>query len=130
MMDDDLDMSDCVDLMSGDSVTRRRYGEQTIDPTQGLVIPGATTDLVFSAQVTPATGKDLQRLPEGQRTTRAIRVLTTTSLETATSDPSSTSSRRRADLVLYQGGQFEVQHVARWDAQGNFYDVIATEVRR
>lgn len=129
MTDPDLDLSDCVDLLARDTVTRRRYADQSVSG-EGLVVPGATTDLLFDAQVTPATGRDLQRLPEGQRTTRAIRVITTVELRTAVTDPGAATSRKRADAILYDDSQFEVQNVQAWTSQGGFYDAVATEVRR
>lgn len=127
----DTDLSDCVDELSADTLTRRRTSADQTVTGEGLVVPGATTDLRFQAQVTPATPKDLQRLPEGQRTSRAIRVITTTDLQVARSDPNSATSRRRGDLLVDEAGAtFEVGSVSHWTTHGQFFDAVAAEVRR
>lgn len=127
-----IDLSDCVDMLAQDELVRvRTDADQTVNGT-GLIVPGATSEFEFLGQFTPATGDDLQRLSEGQRAPGTMRLITTTDIRTALTDPNSSSSRRRADLIRSKatGRTYEVADLARWSVDGKFYDAVCTEVRR
>jgi hypothetical protein len=78
----------------------------------------APAALVTRGSVTPAKHDDLQRLPEGRRADRVLRVLTSTELRLAP----------QADRVLYRGEEFEVGFVSPWHV-GNFYDALIIRVQ-
>lgn len=83
----------------------------------GVWTPAAATAFTLQASATQASGRDLQRLPEGRRTTGGIRLITTTEL-------------RVGDRVTWQGSDYEVGAVANWSAVGGFWDAIASQVER
>lgn len=87
------------------TVTRRTSGGYD----QGRALP--TTDASFSvvAAVAPASGNDLQRLPEGRRTIDSKIVFTPTELLTGAQ-----GGTYEADWIAIDGGSWECQHVEKW----------------
>lgn len=113
------DMSDVVDSMITDAyaVTRRTPSSYVDGRLQ------ASTDTVFEilASVQPATGRDLQRLPEGMRTAETRVIYTTSELLTqgASQDP---------DIIAIEGFAYEVQTVEQWVQVGNYYKALAQKM--
>lgn len=100
-------------------VTRRPRGGYV----NGVATVGATSTFMIQASVQPASGKDLERLPEGRRSLSTMVIFTTTKLVTG-----GQSSPNDADLVLIEGAPWEIQHVEQWAQQGEtgtFYRCIA-----
>lgn len=80
--------------------------------------------VVIRASVQPAKERDLERLPEGQRTKGAIRVFSKDAIYTADE-----GAGRRADRITHAGRHWEVATVDHWD-HGSLahYDAICTLV--
>jgi hypothetical protein len=90
----------------------------------GRYRPGTSSTFTISASVQPARGRDLLRLPEGQRTREVIAIFTATALQTAAAPGGAT-----ADAITFQGSQYEVQTVEYWFQAGGFYKALALKVQ-
>lgn len=114
-----LPLAGAVDALSSDTITveRRSVNVPAYDAT-GAYIPQADVDLptpaTIVASVTPAIGRQLDRLPEGRRTGAGIRIITTGDLQLG-------------DVVTWNGRRFEVGSRADWSAVGGFIDCLATQ---
>lgn len=100
-------------------VTRRPRGGYV----NGVATTGITSTFSIQASVQPASGRDLERLPEGRRALSTTIIFTTTKLITG-----GQNSPNDADLVLIEGAPWEIQHVEQWAQQsetGTYYRCIA-----
>lgn len=113
------DMSDVVESMITDTyaVTRRSASVYADGRLQDPV------DQIFSinASVQPATGRDLQRLPEGTRTAEVRAIFTTSELLTQGVDQS-------PDVLAIEGFAYEVQTVEQWGSVGNYFKALAMKI--
>lgn len=89
---------------------------------KGRYVPGATTELEIVASVQPAGGRDLQRLPEGQRTRETIAVWSPNEIRTAND-----AAGAAADRIEWQGRTYEVQLVEPW-VPGQYWRAIAAKM--
>lgn len=69
----------------------------------------APDEFEVTASVQPATGRDLQRLPEGRRTEETKTVITTTRLQVG-----GQGAEYEADRVVIDGAEWEAQNVKDW----------------
>lgn len=99
-----------ADFAQAITLKRRAAGTTTL----GRYTPGAQTTSTISGAVVPATGKDLERLPEGMRARATIRIILETEL-IVHPDP---------DEIVWLGSTYEVQHAAPW-SPGTFWDCLA-----
>ncbi len=83
---------------------------------------GSDTDTAFTGSIQPARGRDLERLPEGMRSTEAIRIITRTALQLSAPDT------QRPDQCDYGSNTYEVGHVERWTSTPDVYDAIAVRL--
>lgn len=114
-------------LLGAATITRRRRAAGTRAAT-GYWTPGAATDTSIVASVQPATGEDLQVLPEGLRTARGIRVFTSSELRTADPTVGTTSDELViAGLYGIDSGTYQVQLVKAFLHRGlQHHDAVAT----
>jgi hypothetical protein len=102
------------------TVARRATGSLA----QGRYTPASpTTFTIPDAVVSPATGRDLLRLPEGVRTREVLAILSTVELRTANEHAATP-----ADVVTYKGRAYEVQTVEDWTDNGGFWRALAAKV--
>jgi hypothetical protein len=87
----------------------------------GVAQPPTSNAFKITANIQPSSGAQLQRLPEGLRTSETITIWTPTELHVQQRD-------RLPDLVEYNGKIFEVQHVKDWQENGNFFECVAVRV--
>lgn len=87
------------------TVTRTARGSVT----RGKVSAGSTSSVTITATWHPASGRDLDRLPEGRSENDTRVVYTTTELYVGGQD-----ADYEADKVSIGGDIWEVQHVERW----------------
>lgn len=93
------------------TITRRRYGAGSYDSSGDFVAGAVSTDPI-EASVQPAKGEDMELLPEGFRTSTAIRFYTNAELRTADAD-----NTTQPDEVVVSGlrgiddGTYQVQLV-------------------
>lgn len=101
---------------------------QVEQPNTGAYVNGTWTPdaapqaVTIRMSVQPATDKDLQILPEGERTRRVLKGYTVTPLDTA-EEP----EVKRGDVILYDNTRFEVHHVERWIGDLSHYKVLMVE---
>lgn len=95
-------------VLAEETLTIDRPGATTY--TLGRAADGADTQATIAATVQPATGRDLLRLPEGQRSEETVLVL-------------SLGELRLRDRFTRGGSTYEIKHVKPWG--GSFYDALA-----
>lgn len=117
------DLSDVITTLATETVSVARPAASSYNSDGILVVGGTASTFSAAAVVVPATGKDLQRLPEGFNTREVVALLTAAELRTA-SDVAGT----RADVVTLTEGTYEVFHVENWKRSGNFYRSLAMKV--
>lgn len=91
--------------------------------TDGEFVKPTPDTITVDMSVQPLTMKEIQNLPEGQRTKRAFKAYCAAEMFTAnqvTGVP--------ADIVAYDGSQFEVQGTERWVGDFNHWKIVMVEV--
>lgn len=83
------------------NVSRGKFSDET-----GMYEGGKKEKITIDAVVRPSLGKDLQRLPESQRTSEIIKIYSKEKLLT-----SNEALSRTADCVEYRGCTYQVQNV-------------------
>jgi len=102
----------------------RNSGSGGYSDTNGMYIEGKKESLKFDVVVRPASGKDLLRLPEGQRTKEVIRIYSKERLFTAQD-----SLSKVADCVEYRGCTYQVDNVSdNTSTDLNHFKSLATKV--
>lgn len=91
----------------GEDVTLTRYAAGSY--VNGTYVPGATAVSTIKMSVQPVRGEELLNLPEAQRTSKMMKGYSAVLLHTAKTSPS-----EKADLITWQGVQYEVQAVEQW----------------
>lgn len=114
------DLSDVIELLQSDSYVVTRPDPVVLVNGRRAAGTSSTFTIVASAQ--PASGRSIQGLPEGLRSSESMDVFTKTELRQARPD-----AGIDADTILIDGAVFEVVNVKRWNKLGNFYR--ATVVR-
>lgn len=89
---------------------------------KGVHQPGESSTFGIVASVQPASGRDLLRLEEGQRTRETITVFTPDDLRTADE-----AAGTPADRIEWQGSLYEVQLVENW-TPGRFRKALASKI--
>lgn len=102
-----MNLSGLVESFSTGSYAVTRTTARTIK--NGRAVAGTTSTITITASVSPATGMDLNKLPEGRRTSGAIAVFTTTQLRIG-----GVGDGFEADVVAANGSTWEVAHVETW----------------
>lgn len=92
---------------TGTYTVTRRVAETYVD---GLPVAGSPSTLSVRAVIQPATGRDLQQLPEAQFGTEIRKMFTTVEIMTRT-------PTHAPDVVTIDGESWEVINVARWQAR-------------
>jgi len=105
----------------GRSVTLKRYAAPTLSATTGRYTRSSSTDSSIVAAYYPATGEQLKRLPENQRTEWTLAIHTKVALQTA-----SAPAGAQADRLVIGGDTFEVVSVKAWDSDG--WEALAQKV--
>jgi hypothetical protein len=114
-----MDLSGAIADLATGNYQLARVTAGSWSQTTGEYTAGATTLSTIEAVIVPASGRQLQRLPEAQRSTEAIAIYTATALRTAE------ASGAPGDRVTYGGRVFEVQSVKPWNEAGGFCEAIA-----
>lgn len=102
-----MDVAGLISSFSSGTYTVTRRAAATI--TTGRAVAGATSSVTITASVQPASGRDLQRLPEGRRAIETLTLFTTTQLLVG-----GQGAANEADLVTIGGKVYEVQLVETW----------------
>jgi hypothetical protein len=74
------------------------------------------------ASVQIAKSEELMKLEENRRTRLALKIYTTTQLQTG-----SVKNAEQPDIIEYKGDDFQVDFVDDWYEEGGYFKVIATK---
>lgn len=112
-----VNLAGAVRLMSEPvKITRHRRAAGSYSAAGEYVDGAPDADLALNASVTPVTGKDLDRLPEGSRQRGAIQIfITAADGDLALAD---TNPLQQADRVTYNNQTWQVEHVDDWRIGG------------
>lgn len=105
------------------AITLTRYGVGAYSDTTGQWVPGASTDSTLDAVVQPSTPKEIQALPENERTREAITVWTREELKT-----SDVVGSEQADQIAWKGRQYKAQVKTDWTSQAGYCQTVATRL--
>lgn len=115
----DLEAEDILQDLGQSTYTVTRRAAASF--TSGIAAAGATSTFTITAAIWPASGRDLQRLPELRRTIETRAGVTTTQLLVG-----GQGSSNEADLITIDGVLWEVQTCSTWDANTpNFWAFTA-----
>lgn len=89
--------------------TRRRYPAATRD-ANGFLVRGTPVDTTIRAAVQPASGRQLERLPEGLRS--AVTKVAYTFADLRTADQ---ATAQQPDEMVVDGEVFQVERVVTYD---------------
>lgn len=76
---------------------------------KGRFTPGSTTPINFTASIQPATGDELDALPEGLRENGMYRLYTDFALRTVNE-----STKKPADVIDYNSKKYKIVQVEPW----------------
>lgn len=100
-------------------ITRRAAGSFV----DGIFVPGAQSTLSIAAVVQPAPEKQLLPLPEGERSTEGILIVSVVPLQTGDAEALTV-----ADEVSWNDDVYKVVSVEDWSRQMNLYQALAVRV--
>jgi hypothetical protein len=117
------DLSDAVAMLASGSYTVTRPVAASL--VDGWAVPGLSAVQTFAivASVQPASGRDVERLPEGLRDRETMALFTATELRVAVP-----ASGLPGDRLEVDGFTFEVHAHERWAALGNFHRYVILKV--
>lgn len=105
-------------LMSETIEIQRRTGSFVA----GAWVAGSAATSTVRANVQPASGDDLRRLPEGQRRDEVMRIYTKDAVRMTTPPATPGGVGEMADLIAWGGRTYEIVEVKNWG--GAFYEAL------
>lgn len=116
-----LDVTDVVaDFATETLIVTRASAAPTY--VHGKLVPATATTFNTAAHVQPSGGRDVLRLPEGQRSREAITVWSVADLAVAV------EGGPKGDRFTWNGNTYEVQAIKAWRAAGGFCESVCTRV--
>jgi len=79
---------------------------------KGSWVEGTAVDTTFEGTAQPASGKAMELLPEGKRSTEAIQVFAPIEIEFT---PADDREQRSGDRIIWKGREYEVQVARQYD---------------
>jgi hypothetical protein len=115
---------DVSDVVAGFATETLNVTRASAAPTyvHGKLVPAASTTFPTAAHVQPSGGRDVLRLPEGQRSREVITVWSAADLVAAA------EGGPKGDRFTWNGNTYEVQVIKAWRAAGGFCETICTRV--
>lgn len=118
-----FDLSGVVSTLASGSYTVTR-GSPTTGGSDGRAVVATPSTFSVVASVQPLNGRDLLRLPEGERSTERVKVYANTQLFVS-------GAGQVADLITVAGIQYEVETAqAVLGADGNYWKMVCRSVQR
>lgn len=114
----------CVlsELGAPSAISVRRFAAGGYDATGRYQSP-ASALTPTRAVVNPATPREIEKLPENERTSESITVFTSALLQT-----SDVASQAKADQVVWAGKTYEVKRTQDWTRQAGYAWALAVRV--
>ncbi len=118
------DIGTCIlqELGAKHAITVRRFGGGAWD-TSGRFSGSTSFDTPTDAVVQPSTPKEVEKLPENERTKEAITLYIRNALLT-----SDVSAQGKADHIVWSGKTYEVKVSETWEVQAQYAKAIATRI--
>lgn len=113
------DLTDAIDELATGIYLVHRFGPSVF--VDGEKVTTSSSDLNCTAVVFPAGGRQIMRLPEGQRAMQIIGIITATELLTA-------EAGHEPDQLRYNGEWYQVQQTDRWQQSGGFWAYVGQRV--
>lgn len=113
---------DSIKAMNGKNYTVKRESIAGSYNGEGVWVPGGEGTVTVFASKQPLTGKEIVRIPEGDRTKQRF-VLYSADLLKALDEVEG----KKADVVTLEEGEFQVESVSPWT---NFYKAIIVKIER
>ena len=105
-----------------------RHGTGGYYNNDGIYVRTDITQRTISANVQPANNKDMELLPDGARTIRAIKVFSDEALYSS-QQATEYTEERKGDILIVDGVPFAVVRCDAWESNViSHYESIATEV--
>ncbi len=113
-------------LIKQNSITVKRTATGTY--TAGVYVAGSVSTISVTGNIQPANPDYINQIKdinlEGKDTTAMIQIFTESPLYTVDDSPS-----QKADVITYNGADYEVRRVATWSGIGlNHYKSIAVKL--
>lgn len=102
-----MNISALIDSFATGTYVVTRTARGTV--SRGKVQQGAQTTISITAAVSPSSGADITRIPEGRRTNAAKTIFTKTQLLIG-----GQGDANESDIVTIDGSQWEIAHVEVW----------------
>lgn len=115
------DLSDAIDHFATGTYTVKRPAATTY--TGGRRNAPSTTTFTVIAAVVPATGRQLERLPEGLRTNETKAMYAKGVLRAAV------EGAQEPDVVEIDGADWQVANVKDWQPNGGFTEALVQRVK-
>ena len=100
------------------TLTRLRFDVVAYDDHGRPIVPDGESDTI-EAWPQPVSGEDMERLPEGRRTKKALKFYSLDEIHSA-----STSDADMPDIIVVDGDQYEVQNTVDWVADGAYWTAV------
>lgn len=113
-----------VDLLGAPEaivVIRRAPGAHS--ETTGLWVSGESEEIPMDAHVQPATGRDIDALPEGDRAREVKAFYTREALRS-----SDVSSSAEGDVLRWGDRLYAVRRLEDWSAQAQYYRAVGVRI--
>lgn len=108
-----INVSEAIDFDTAERISVFRYTGGGLDD-DGIWQKGVATEIKTIASVQQPSGKDLQRLPQGQRARNIKKFICKTRLLTVDD-----IDQIQADEIVYVGKRYEVIYAENWNAYGH-----------
>jgi len=112
---------DLIASMNGQNYSTKRVATGSYN-SAGVYVPGTSSTINVFASVQPLGGKDLVRIPEGDRTRQRHKLYSADLMQSNNETTGAT-----ADIVTIDGGTFQVESVEKWT---DYYKVIVVNQER
>lgn len=111
-----IDMTPVMALLAFESLTVTRSTSSF--NSQGVLVVAAPSTFSLACNAQPLSGKDLQRLPEAQRTRGGLVVFSAAQLQIATSPGT------QSDSVTFRGQVYTVVASEQWDSESYWRSIL------
>lgn len=110
-------------LGAPNAIQVEQYGAGSYSATTGLWVSGPVDVVSIDAVVQSSTPKEVEALPENERTKEAITVYTREPIKT-----SDVQDAEQSQVIRWHGRRFKVHVSEDWSDQAGYYRTVATRL--